>query len=497
MIETERLHGGYGETPVLRNIHFQVEKGEFFAILGPNGSGKSTLFKLLTGVLPAQSGFVRLAGRRLEEYSAVDRARIIAVLAQEEQVSFDFTVREIVLLGRYPHQQGWFKTVSAEDERVAEEAMSLTKVAAFRDTPFAELSGGEKQRVLLAKALAQEPQVLLLDEPTNHLDMRHTFDILSLLKQWQASRQLTVLAILHDLNVASLYADRVALLHEGQLVEVGDVSLLKNERQLERVYGVQVHAQYHPHLPKPQLFLTPEMTGCDALGRFEEAYEVSRTDRVIHIAFRRPLRTISNGVNGEGLQWLRHFCNFHVDMNYDGAHPQEDIRGWIRDLGLPFEQTAGMMTAVYLKDAAFVRAASAHYELLVMATAGVGNSVDITRALQPGPEPAAVPPPGTINIMVLIDGHLTDGALVNALISATEAKTKALFDMNVRDPQSGTIATGTSTDSVLIAATQRGKPTSYAGSGTEIGKLLGSSVHQAVTRSLVRYFASKGASADE
>ena len=119
------------------------------------------------------------------------------------------------------------------------------------------MSGGEKQRVLLAKALAQEPEILLLDEPTNHLDIKHTFQMLDLLKEWQQTKGLTIFAILHDLNVASLYADRVALLHEGSFLEVGDVNTLRKEQQLKKVYEVEVKTQAHPLVPKPQLHMTP------------------------------------------------------------------------------------------------------------------------------------------------------------------------------------------------------------------------------------------------
>lgn len=484
MIRVERLSGGYGSNSVIKDISFQVEKGEFFTLLGPNGSGKSTLFKLITGVLREESGQVQLAGRPIKQYSSLEKAKMLAVLAQEEQVSFDFTVQEIVMLGRYPHQTGWFQIISAEDEQIAEEAMTMTKVWQYRDTPFHALSGGEKQRVLLAKALAQEPQILLLDEPTNHLDIRHTFDMLSLLKQWQTTKGLTVLAILHDLNVASLFTDRVALLNGGKLVEVGDVNILKKEEQLENVYGVQAKAQYHPYLPKPQLFLTPKHSKHDSLGPFEGAYQIHQTDRLIHISFKNPLRTISNGVNGEGLQWIRHFCNFHVDRDYNGSDPQKEMRDWLKELDIPFEQAVGMMTAVILQDAVFECNTSERYSIFVMATAGVSNAVDITNALQP----ELAMRPGTINIMVFIDGHLTDGALVNAVISASEAKTKALQDLNVRDPRSHTVATGTSTDSLLIAATQQGEPTPYAGSGTELGKLIGRTVYQAVQQALSNYF---------
>ena len=159
------------------------------------------------------------------------------------------------------------------------------------------------------------------------------------------------------------------------------------------------------------------------------------------------------------------------------------MRGWLKELDIPFEQAVGMMTAVILEDAVFECGTSELYSIFVMATAGVSNAVDITNTLKPEPVMA----PGTINIMVFIDGHLTDGALVNAVISASEAKVKALHDRNVLDPESLTVATGTSTDSLLIAATQQGEPTPYAGSGTELGKLIGGTVYQAVWKALNNY----------
>ena len=139
----------------------------------------------------------------------------MAVLTQEVQVSFDYTVEEIISLGRYPHQKGFFKQLSKEDRKVIEEVMDITNISQLRKAQFRMISGGEKQRVLLAKALAQEPEILLLDEPTNHLDIKHTFHMLDLLKERQQMMGLTIFAILHDLNVASLYADRIALLHNG------------------------------------------------------------------------------------------------------------------------------------------------------------------------------------------------------------------------------------------------------------------------------------------
>jgi len=484
VIKVERLSGGYGKEQVVDNVSFEVRKGEFFALLGPNGSGKSTIFKLITGVLPRLGGEVELDGKSMTALSMTEKARMLAVLTQEEKVFFDFTVEEIVMLGRYPHQRGFLKSISSEDQAAVERSMSICKVELYRYKPFIELSGGEKQRVLLAKALAQEPQVLLLDEPTNHLDIRHTFDMLNLLKEWQQTNELTVFAILHDLNVASLYADRVALLKDGQIIEIGSVHILRKEKQLEEVYGVRVNSGSHPEIAKPQLFLSPnteEISTSD--GGFSTMFELNRDENVIHLRSRHSLRTISNGVIGEGLSWAKHFCNFHVDKNYNCSDPQQDIRNWLEERGIPVEETIGMMTAVQLEDMVMLTHEANDYSCLAVITAGVGNAVDISAEA----EPEIIRRIGTINTMLFIDGHLTDGALVNAMLSATEAKTKVIHDMHIIDKLTGTIATGTSTDSLLIACTQRGIPTPYAGSGTVVGKRLGQLIYQATKQAIGKY----------
>jgi iron complex transport system ATP-binding protein len=483
MIRLHGLSGGYGGISIVKDIDLTVRHGEFMALLGPNGSGKSTIFKLITGLLPKKAGDIEIAGRSLDRYSAIELARILTVLTQEQPVPFDFTVEEIVMLGRFAHQRGLFKAVSAMDKLIVEEVMEITGVTRYRDTCFSFLSGGEKQRVLLAKALAQEPQILLLDEPTNHLDVRHTFEMLSLLKAWQRSRDLTVFAILHDLNVAALYADRIALLHEGRLVDVGDANVLRNERLLEETYQVKIGSQPHPAIAKPQIVHTPRHLTDSEFPRFHSSYRTEQNDRYIRIEFEAPLRTISNGVVGEGIQWIRRFFNFHVPKHYDCSNPQEDIRSWLKEMKEPAHETVGMMTAVNLKDAVFISDKSAPYLSLIMVTAGVGNAVDITAVS----EPEEARKIGTINTMLFIDGHLTDGALINALMSATEAKTKALHDLRIHDAETDTPATGTSTDSLLIAATQRGEATPYAGSGTVLGKKIGHMVYRATKEAVEKY----------
>jgi iron complex transport system ATP-binding protein len=483
MIEVRNVTGGYGDRDVVRGINFTIQKGEFFAILGPNGSGKSTLLKIMTGMLPSRQGDVCLSGCPLAHYTTVDLARQVAVLGQEEKVAFDFTVEEIVALGRYPHQRGWMKMLSRRDLDVMEEAMRLTQVLHYRETPLRALSGGEKQRVLLAKALVQEPQVLVLDEPTNHLDLQHTFHILNLLKEWQAQRELTVVAVLHDLNVAALYADRVLLLKDGEVWQIGDVQLMKKESGLRHIYDVQVTARDHPHLAKPQVLLTPDGSAEAPGADFADLYKVDRAADCVLTSFARPLKCVSNGVWGGGFQWARHFCNFHVPKQYDCRDPAGDIHRWLQQRDLPEEQSVGMMTAVDLSDAVVLEREQQGYAFLTVVTAGVGNAVDIAGESTP----ETMYRIGTINTFLFVQAHLTESAFVNAFMSATEAKTKALHDHGIRDPLTGTLATGTSTDSLLIGATQQGEPELYAGSGTALGKGIGQVVYEATRQAIRRY----------
>lgn len=478
MIHVKNLVGGYSDEPIINGVDFDIEKGEFFGLLGPNGSGKTTLFKLITGGLPMKKGEVTIDGQPISKLSPLDKAREMAVLTQEAHVSFDFTVEEIVSLGRYAYQKGVLKSISKVDRTIIEEVIELTDVKRYRHKQFRLLSGGEKQRVLLAKALAQQPKILLLDEPTNHLDIKHSFYMLDLLKKWQNEHGLTIFAILHDLNIASLYADRVALLDGGTFQKVGGVDILKNEQLLQDVYEVKVKAQSHPHVPKPQILMTPHIEDEDKQFVLSKSFTIKQTEGFIHLEFDKPLRTISNGVIGEGIQWLKHFCNFHVNKNYDGGDPVDDMEQWMDNWGIPTEQAAGMMTAVQLEDMVLLKRCEQGIQIVVMVTAGIGNAVDITNAQLD----ERVSQVGTINIMVFIDAHFTDGALVNACMSATEAKTKALHELRVIDPFTETQATGTSTDSVLIGATQKGKRTPYAGSGTAIGKAIGNTVYEATIK---------------
>jgi iron complex transport system ATP-binding protein len=239
------ISAGYGRHPILRDISLRVDGGEVVALAGPNGAGKSTLIRVISGVLPATAGQARLNGVDLLHLPPGERARRVAVVPQMIHLPEAYTVGEVVLMGRSPYLRLWAGE-SRHDCDVAWGAMRATHVEDLSERRVGELSGGEQQRVVLARALAQEPQVLLLDEPTAHLDLKHQVGVLELVRGLARERNLAVLMTLHDLNQAALYADRVALLQHGQIVAQGTANVVFSSEVLSRVYGVAVTVTRHP-----------------------------------------------------------------------------------------------------------------------------------------------------------------------------------------------------------------------------------------------------------
>ena len=235
---------------MLRAVTLTVAAGEVLALVGPNGAGKSTLLRVLSGVVPARSGEAWLNGEDLLRLPAADRARRLAVVPQMIKLPEAFTVGEIVLMGRTPHLPLW-ASESKRDCEVAWQAMRRTQVDGLSTRRIDELSGGEQQRVVIARALAQEPQVLLLDEPTAHLDLRHQVAVLDLVRSLAHDHGLAVLLTLHDLNQAAQFADRVALLEQGAIVAQGLPESVFTAERLSAVYGVPVAIGQHPTLRTP------------------------------------------------------------------------------------------------------------------------------------------------------------------------------------------------------------------------------------------------------
>jgi iron complex transport system ATP-binding protein len=244
-LAVSQISAGYGPTTVLHDLSFQLRAGEILAIVGPNGAGKSTLLKVATGSLKPSRGNIELFDRPLASYHRREVARLVATVAQENQVAFRFTVLEIVLMGRAPHL-GSFHLESSHDLAAAHAAMERFELLDLAHRPINELSGGERKRVFLARALAQQPRVIFLDEPTAFLDLRHVAEILVQFRKLCAEHGVAVAATMHDLNAAASYADRMLLLNRGAMAAFGTAEEVLTTPHLEQVYEVKVQIGRNP-----------------------------------------------------------------------------------------------------------------------------------------------------------------------------------------------------------------------------------------------------------
>lgn len=253
MIRVESLSFAYHRQPVLREVDFAVKQGEILGILGPNGCGKSTLLKLLRGVLAPGQGRVLWPQGEAASLPRKSMARLAAVVPQSLAVPFPFPVEEMVLMGRFAYQRGWAGTDKA-DLQAVERAMALTDILHLRHRSVADLSGGELQRVLLARALAQETPVLLLDEATSHLDLDHRLEISALLARLNREQGLTVVQVSHDLDLAAETSQRILLLRaDGSCAALGPPRQVLSEASLREVFGVDVRVEDNPYTGAPRI----------------------------------------------------------------------------------------------------------------------------------------------------------------------------------------------------------------------------------------------------
>jgi len=247
----------YGSIKALENITFTVREGEIVGILGPNGSGKTTLLRTISRTLKPKVGAVFLDDVNVYDMSVKDVAKNIAVVPQETTFTFDFSSLDVVLMGRHPYIDR-FGRESREDLAIAKKAMELTNTLSLAHRPMNELSGGEKQLVLIARALAQEPKVLLLDEPTTHLDINHQIQIMDLLSEICRVRALIVLAVFHDFNLAARYCDSAILLNRGRIYSVGSIDAVLNTENIRKVFRINAVIKRHPITN--QLYVIPLST---------------------------------------------------------------------------------------------------------------------------------------------------------------------------------------------------------------------------------------------
>lgn len=247
------VRAAYGNRTVIFDVSFEAGSGELTAIVGPNGSGKTTLLRIAIGSLRPASGEVTFDGRSLISLSPAERARTVAVVRQDNRIDLPLTVTEIVLMGRAPHVGRWRRETTA-DIGICADSLQRVGASDLGGRIWGELSGGEQQKAAIARALAQQPRLLLLDEPTNHLDISHQHEVMGLARDLAHTDGLTVVAVLHDLNLAAAYADRMIVVSDGRIWMAGEPADVVTRDVIHQVYGVELEVRRHPLSGRPLVF---------------------------------------------------------------------------------------------------------------------------------------------------------------------------------------------------------------------------------------------------
>ncbi|MFY0517193.1 ABC transporter ATP-binding protein [Lysinibacillus sp. UGB7] len=243
MLKIEQLSVCYEHKEVVHDFSFDVKKGEVLSIIGPNGSGKSTILKAVSRMLPYQAGTITFDGENMRQLSSKEIAKKMCVLSQRNQAPADITVRNLVCYGRYPHKK-WFERLDDEDYAIVDWALEKTQLTHYKDQSIAALSGGESQRAWIAMALAQRPQILLLDEPTTYLDIAHQHEVLELVRELNRDMGMTVVMVLHDLNQASSYSDRIVVVKDGYRAQIGTPDYVMTEQMIQTIYKMEAEIQH-------------------------------------------------------------------------------------------------------------------------------------------------------------------------------------------------------------------------------------------------------------
>lgn len=247
-VQVKNLRFSINKKEILKDISFEIPKGSFVGVIGPNGCGKSTLLKNIYRLYKPSSGSILLDNKELAKMKDKDCAKEIAVLAQESNTHFDFTVEQIVKMGRYPYKSV-FEDYSKADLQMVKEMLQKVGLESFRERSFSELSGGEKQRTLIARALVQNTEFLILDEPTNHLDIGYQIQLMDLVK----GLNITTLSAIHDMNLAAMYCDYLIVMKDGKIIKFGTVEEVINSEMLKAIFGVNAHVGVNPVNKKLQV----------------------------------------------------------------------------------------------------------------------------------------------------------------------------------------------------------------------------------------------------
>jgi len=257
MLKTDNIEFSYNQKNILKGIDLQIKKGSFIGIIGPNASGKSTLLKNMSKTLIADKGTVYLNKKILNDYSSLELAKKMAVVPQDTEISFNFNVYDIIMMGRHPYQKRW-SGLNEDDKKIVKEVMEVTDTFKLKNKLINELSGGERQRVIIARALAQKPEILLLDEPTSNLDINYQGEIYDLLKYLNQEFNLTIITVSHDLNLTAQYCEELLLLKEGKIFSAGSAEKVLTKENIKKVYKAEVLIKTNPISQKPFVTLMPE-----------------------------------------------------------------------------------------------------------------------------------------------------------------------------------------------------------------------------------------------
>ncbi len=257
LFELNAVSHDFGAAPILTDVSFQVAQGENFGIIGPNGSGKSTLLQAISGLLRPKTGNILFKGRPVSSYNKKQLARQIAVLEQEGTPLLDFSVEDIVSMGRYPWLKP-FADMTSEDFGLIKEVLHTLDLWQKRCQPVNTLSGGERQLVALARAMVQQPEVLILDEPTTYLDIGHQMLVMEHVRRWHHTKGISVIVVLHDLNLAAQFCDKLVLMEAGKVRTWGPVAEVLREQTIADVYKANFVMLNHPILGVPQILLTKD-----------------------------------------------------------------------------------------------------------------------------------------------------------------------------------------------------------------------------------------------
>ena len=252
ILKFEHVAAAYGDREVLKDVNLTIREGEFAGLIGSNGTGKSTLIKCVSGLLPLKRGSIRICGKENAALKNKERAQLVAVVPQSYHVEYDFTVEDIIMMGRNPYLS-FRRKESEEDQEIVQEAMRVTNTEMFRGRYYNELSGGERQRVILARAIAQKPRVILLDEPTSALDVHHQIEVMELIARLNEEENMTVLAVLHDINMASRFCKRMIMLQNGEVTADGTPDQVINRENMESLYQMKLMIRENALFHKPEI----------------------------------------------------------------------------------------------------------------------------------------------------------------------------------------------------------------------------------------------------